>query len=103
MLMKNKSILGFKELWASKVEKKWASKIYRKKFQFFQNRVLKMFRIVKKDAGHFHHNLSMKKNPWIFILLLKKKSLCRRDGSKPATFEDYHNLVRKVSITVTLG
>ena len=59
--MKNESILAFKELWASKVEKKFASKIYRKKFQFFQNRVLKMFRIVKKDARHFHHNLSIKK------------------------------------------
>ena len=55
--MKNKSILGFKELWASKVEKKLQVKFI-EKFQFFQNRVLKMFRMVKKYARHFHHNLS---------------------------------------------
>ena len=78
--MKNKSILGFKELWASKVEKKISSKNYRKKFQFFQNRVLKMFRIVKKDARHFHHNLSMRKSkkPIIVIIIVSKhmKTLC---------------------------
>ena len=51
------------QFWASKsyglqkLKKKLQVKFI-EKFQFFQNRVLKMFRMVKKYARHFHHNLS---------------------------------------------